>query len=231
MITKVNIPVGTVVDDAVEGNPPRVKHVMVGPIESPHWGLFVGSLEVVGRVKFSNFATSYQLISELRRYCNEPMILHLTDAQPEVGYVTEVILPKGDLGVTLKGFPPIVTAVASSSPILEMVHVGERVERLIIPDYNLDLSLSSGGFTSDRVTRILDEHQNVDGRILIVVQHDSNTHPAHVEGENSMFDWGSFRFSPNWTLRRMFSNRPSHEQHEAKDSRTHDHEQVQKYVS
>lgn len=232
MITKVHLPSGAVVDDAVEGDPPRVKHGIVGPMESLHWGLFVDSLEVVGRVKFSNFATSHHLISELRRYCDEPKILYLTDAQPEVGHVTEIVLPKGDIGLTLKGFPPIVTAIASSSPILDMVHAGERVERLIIPNCNLNLSLSTGGFTSDRVTRILGEHQNVEGRILIVVQHDSSTRPAHTEGESSMFDWGSFQFSPNWTLRRMFSNRPSHElQHGGKDSRTHDHEEIQKYVS
>ena len=227
MITKVDLPPGAVVDDALQGSPPRVQDGKSGMFQSIHWGLFVCALEVVGRIKIFNFANQQQLVAELQKYCNEQRVLYLTDAEPEVGSIVyEIVLPKGDLGLTLKGFPPVISAVSSSSPLFGMVRVGERVERVIIPECNIDLSLSSGGFTNHRVTKTLHEHEDFEGRILVVAQEDSNMRPVNSGGDDLWWDWGSFRDTSRWSLRRMLSNRPS--QRIEEESQTNEYLPVKK---
>ena len=208
MITKVHLLPGAAVYDVLYGSPPRVQDGGSELFQSFHFGLFVSSLEVVGRIKISNFASHHDLLSELQKYCNDSRILYLTDAEPEVVYLAEVSLPKGNLGLTLTGFPPFIAAISPSSPIIGMVQVGDQVESVQILDVDLDLNLGSGGFTNHRVAKVLDEHGSAERRVLVVTR-SAYARPSDSRDTSPMWDWGSFRDTTRWSLRRMLSNQPS----------------------
>lgn len=239
MITKVIFPANTVVSAVVEemhGSPPRIlvaaqsQHATTTPFfDSIHWGLYVHALEIIGTVKISNFRRHSEVVNSLERYSmmvvqeqeqnNLPsaLVLYLTDAAPlEEDYLSsEIILPAGDLGLALKGFPPIVSKVHALSPIRDLIQVGQRVDRLIIREREINWSLSSGGFTDQRVAKALNEHDDVEnGRILVVVADDDvckkkKYSTGKDKGVNMWFDWGSFQNSSRWSLSRMLSDRPS----------------------
>lgn len=71
------------------------------------------------------------------------------------------------LGVAMKGFPPIITVVAPTSPLAGRLHPGQTVESLLIPGQPA-FNLKAGGFTSARVEQRLVETCHLEGRQLVV---------------------------------------------------------------
>jgi hypothetical protein len=227
MITKVNLLPGAAIDNALNGSPPRVQDGQSELFQSFHYGLFVSALEVVGRIKISNFASHHQLLSELQKYCNYSRILYLTDAEPEVGFVAEVSLPKGNLDLTLTGFPPFIAAISPSSPIVGMVQVGDQVESVKILDFDIDLNLSSGGFTNHRVVKVLEEHKSVERRILVVTR-GAHARPSYSRDTSPIWDSGAFRDTTRWSLQRILSDQPS-KQLEEERCRSNDYAPISSY--
>jgi hypothetical protein len=226
MIAKVTIPVNAVVNmEEIQGSPPLVVAISKlvssssAVFDTIHWGLHVHGLEIVGTVKITRFHHHREVVLALEKYEREERILYLTDAPPmdDDALSYEIPLPTpGELGMTLKGFPPIISHVSTSSPICDLLGTGQRVDRLIIheddDDKNeiLDWSLSSGGFTAQRVTKALLEHNRLGRRRILIVVTDTKPRKRHTDGDTMWFDWGSLRDTTSkWSLKRMLSDRPS----------------------
>jgi hypothetical protein len=227
MISKVTIPANAAVDaEEMQGSPPVVvvaasKLASSTVFDTIHWGLHIHALEIVGTVKITNFHHHREVVAALQKYKSDERMLYLTDAAPMDDDALSYGIPfptPGDLGMSLKGFPPIISHISTSSPIYDLLGIGQRVDRLIIHgDYDgtndgiLDWSLSSGGFTAQRVTKALLEHNQLGRRRILVVVVDTNPRRRHADGDTMWFDWGSFRDTTSkWSLKRMLSDRPSH---------------------
>lgn len=124
--------------------------------------------------------------------------------------LSHLTLPSGKLGITLKGFPPVVTAVTPDSPLAGEVLPGMTIDQLIIPG-SPPFTLASGGFTDLNVTKRLMENSHVEGRVLVLKYAAIPNHPQQ-RGAGDWFDLQSF--TGFWGIGRMFhNNKKEYQQH------------------
>jgi len=71
------------------------------------------------------------------------------------------------LGISLKGFPPFISHVAPSSPLLGRVHPGQVVVALVVPGRPI-MNLEAGGLRADRVEEQLNNTCTMANRQLVV---------------------------------------------------------------
>ena len=183
-----------------DGDPPIVSSIAN---ESPLLnesllGLYAQTLIVPGcELSFIHSATHLDHYLNLFAHSDRTLVFRET---PIEGPQTWTIhLPTGPLGITMQGFPPVITGVSDNFVGKPFVSVGFTVQRLIVPG-QYDLSLGAGGFTDARVVKVLTETKYVEGRLLVV----SNVQVEHPRKQNQMFDFGGFLPSKGWTFRRMF---------------------------
>lgn len=165
--------------------------------------MVVKTLEVPG-LSIQNFVDASHLEDALSRNAHLPRTLHLTeDATIEEATMYGVHLPIGsELGLTLKGFPPVV--VGFGGPLAGRLHQGMVVKELSIPSRSIHMSLATGGFTSLRVDQALQQNWDAADRQLVV----AFTPPPVAERRPCMaWDVGSFRNQSRWTLARMLSSK------------------------
>jgi hypothetical protein len=201
--TTVEIPAGHYVDCTFRGSPPVVDTVDVAsPLnKSVQIGLHVKALRVPGMEIF-NFKDTEHLLETLSQFHQMERTLVLTDVQIGGPTMFHISLPSGKLGITLKGFPPVVTSVNTDSPIVGRLAPGMVVEQLIVPGC-APFSLASGGFTDLNVTKRLTDHSHVEGRVLVLMFAAAPNHPQQ-QGARDAFDVGFFKGS--WGIKRMFYN-------------------------
>jgi hypothetical protein len=183
-----------------QGSPPLIQSVAIhSPFHEEHLeGLYVQSLIVPG-CEISFIPHTTQLHHDLERFQHVSRILLLRDSPLNGPPVWKITLPTGKLGITMKGFPPVISSVDFDSSCREFIQVGMVVDRLIVPNI-CDMSLSSGGFTDIRVMKALHESENIEGRLLVICE---PTLAPYVK-KSQMFDLGSFKPSKGWSLSRMF---------------------------
>lgn len=71
------------------------------------------------------------------------------------------------LGFGMRGFPPVITVVAPTSPLSGRLHPGQTVEALLVPGQPI-FNLGAGGFTSARVEERLFDTCEIPRRTLVV---------------------------------------------------------------
>jgi hypothetical protein len=181
------------------GNPPQIQSVAIdSPFYGEHLeGLYVQSMTVPG-CEISYIPHTTQLTHELERFHQVNRSLMLRDSPLNGPPVWKISLRPGKLGITMKGFPPVITSVDCNSICNQFIQVGMLVDRLIVPDV-CDMSLGSGGFTDVRVMKALDESENKEGRLLLL----SELTVVPQVKRNQMFDFGSFKPSKGWNFRRL----------------------------
>lgn len=187
-----------------DGSPPKVVKVGDGsPIQKvAREGLYVQAL-IVPRCEMSFIPYASRLVDDLQRFEQTDRTLVFRDAPLMGPPLWKVSLSPGPLGIVMKGFPPVITKVDSTSEYRDLIHEGMTVDRLVIPGV-CDLNLASGGFTDARVTKMLSENQQVEGRILVLSLLDGIP-TGSTKSKNKMFDLDGFKPSKGWSLDRMFN--------------------------
>ena len=201
---RVMLPEGPIKGLVVSGSPPRVD-IFEGHVETH--GLFVESLVVPG-LTISLFGNAAHLKQALDQYEKLPRTLVFTNVVAETSSTLfGVRLPSTkDLGIGLKGFPPSVVAISSNSVVKDQFQLGQVVERLDIPSQGIHMSLASGGFTDQRVSKALADYAFADDRELVVKFEKA---PPKEKGSNGWWDTGSFRNHSKWTLKRALVGKHS----------------------
>jgi hypothetical protein len=102
-------------------------------------------------------------------YFVDPLFSTVTTATRHTGVLYKHYLPttSSHLGIGLHGFPPFVTVVHPSSPLVGRLHPGQVVEALFVPGQPL-MNLAAGAFTTQKVEERLHRTGNIPGRILVV---------------------------------------------------------------
>jgi hypothetical protein len=109
-------------------------------------------------------------LGESSSSCRGPLYKHTLPATP-------------NLGISLVGFPPIVTAVTPGSPMAGRLIPGQTVHALFLPGEQR-LDLAAGAFTSGKVQESLDRTSHVEGRQLVV---NDAPHTPREKGCNKAF--------------------------------------------
>jgi len=89
-----------------------------------------------------------------------------------------------NIGIALKGFPPFVSFVSPSSPLVGRLHGGQVVVAVLVPGRPI-MNLESGGFRADKVEEYLLSTCTVMNRQL-VLKDGSGIRPK--KGSNAAFD-------------------------------------------
>lgn len=188
-----------------DGSPPKVIRVtkdspVQGTVEE---GLYAQTLIVPGcEMSFIPYAA--RMVADLKYFQDLDRTLILRDT-PQIGPpVWKISLPVGPVGIVMKGFPPIITQVDANSELKDFIQVGMTVDRLIVPGV-CDMNLATGGFTDARVTKILNDNQTVEGRILVLTLVLEGVPTGNPKTKNMAFDIDSLLPSKGWTLKRMFT--------------------------
>lgn len=101
---------------------------------------------------------------------NGPLYKHTLPATPSLGF-------------SLVGFPPIVSAVPSGSPMAGRLIPGQTVQALLVPGEQR-LDLAAGAFTSAKVQEKLDRTSCLEGRQLVV---NDAPHAPREKGSSKAF--------------------------------------------
>lgn len=184
-----------------DGDPPKVASVAK---DSPLFdevsnGMYAQTLIVPG-CELSFIPSATQLDHDLRHFEHQDRTLVLRDF-PIIGPPIWIVsLPTGPLGISMMGFPPVITALSGTFDGSDFVRVGLTVDRLVVPGL-YDLSLGTGGFTDARVVKVLNETHHVEGRVLVLSDVPPRNQAKKAPG---LFDIGGFKASQGWTFKRMF---------------------------
>jgi len=194
--TRINLPEGPVKGLRVTGYPVRVASF---DTHMEAIGLFVESLQVPG-LSISNFRSVHHFVQALAQYekLQRTIVLSCVISESD-STLYGVNLPAAqNLGIILKGFPPVVVDIQHNSIVRGRFQLGQVVERVIIPSRNVDISLATGGFTDQNVITKLNEHCQAPDRQLVVK---NEKPPPAQKGSNAPIDWGSFQ---NRSLNNLF---------------------------
>lgn len=184
-----------------QGDPPKVASVAK---DSPLFdevseGQYAQTLMIPG-CEVSFIPSAIQLAHDLQQFDQDDRTLVFRAFPIDGPPIWAISLPTGPLGISFKGFPPVITGMSKVFDSRGFIRVGLTVDRLVVPGL-YDLSLGSGGFTDARVSKVLNETQHVEGRLLVLVDA-----PQHNQTKKSpgLFDLGGFQSSKGWTVKRMF---------------------------
>mmetsp|Transcript_28982 Transcript_28982/g.47859 ORF Transcript_28982/g.47859 Transcript_28982/m.47859 type:complete len:211 (-) Transcript_28982:84-716(-) len=186
-----------------DGSPPKIIRVAKdSPVQEVEEGLYAQTLIVPGcEMSFIPYAA--RLVSDLQYFEQVDRTLVFRDAPLTGPPIWKLSLPLGPLGIIMKGFPPVITTVENNSEFKGLIQEGMTVDRLIVPGV-CDLNLASGGFTDTRVTKMLNESQKVEGRILVLTLL-VGVPTGKIKSKNKAFDLEGFKPSKGWSLGRMFN--------------------------
>jgi hypothetical protein len=165
-------PIGVVFD----GKPPIVQEILS---DSPLFGTklavgqYVQTLIVPGVVEISFITDTQHLLYYLDYYQqaeSRTLILRRHILSGPLQFKLTLPATSDNLGLTMAGFPPIITHIAADSPFFGLVQSGMVVDRLYIPGWQpkSELSLATGGFTDANVIKALKDSSHIEGRILVL---------------------------------------------------------------
>lgn len=189
----VDLPIGPAdVGIQVHGSPPQITFInkdspiVATPVQVGHYvhGIALPDIEIVCITDPNQLQTLIQanpsnprrLYLSSHPFFVDPLLSTssttptATQQQPHyTGVFYKHYLPAttSSLGIGLHGFPPFVTVVAPSSPLLGRLHPGQVVEALVIPGQPI-WNLAAGAFTAQKVQECLQRTSTMTGRILIV---------------------------------------------------------------
>jgi hypothetical protein len=182
----VDLPVGlTSVGFQLQGNPPQFS--VIDPLSPLRNQIAVGqyvhgiSLPQTEIINLSDPAHLMQLIQanaqNPRRLLVSSTPFYL-DASLGSSAATKGTLykhelpPTTSLGIALRGFPPFVSVVAPSSPLVGRLHPGQAVVALVVPGRPI-MNMEAGGFRADRVEQQLLDSCTMPNRLLVVKDRDT----------------------------------------------------------
>jgi hypothetical protein len=180
-IFSVDLPVGvTNLGFQLLGSPPQFSVIdpsspLVGHVSV---GLYVHGISLP-QAEIVNLSDPQHLMQVIQANCTNPRRLlvssspYYVDSSLGSSASTRGTLYKHELpatpslGITLKGFPPFISYVAPSSPLVGRVHTGQIVVALLVPGRPM-MNLEAGGFRSDRVEEQLINTCTLTNRQLVV---------------------------------------------------------------
>lgn len=180
-IYTVDLPIGPVnLGFEVQGCPPQISVIHQ---DSPIFGqISVGDYAhglVMPEVEVVYLTDPVHLMQLIQVNAPNPRRLMVSSSpfyvDPSIGTTNSVrcamykhrLPPSSSLGVAMKGFPPVITVVAPTSPLAGRLHPGQTVEALLVPGQPV-MNLAAGAFTSAKVEERLLSTCQMGGRQLVV---------------------------------------------------------------
>jgi hypothetical protein len=174
----VDLPVGQDHGFIVQGSPPRISYVN---LESPVYdGIVVGHYIhglILPGIEIVNLTDHNQLTQLLEMNVANPRHILVSHNQyfidPVIGSSTAGALYKHRLeadkylGFTMEGFPPTIKFVDPNSSMVGRLHLGQRVEALLVPNQPV-MNLAAGAFTSAKVQERMIATSHIEGRQLVM---------------------------------------------------------------
>jgi hypothetical protein len=102
-----------------------------------------------------------------------------------IGALYKHKLPAKYLGVTMRGFPPVIENVEPTSMMTGRLHPGQTVEALLVPGQPV-MNLAAGAFTSAKLQDQLLRTAHMEGRQLVVKDGGAHQHQRE-KGSNDPF--------------------------------------------
>lgn len=171
----VDLPVGESSGLMFKGTPVCL-HQILGKfpnLTQENVGYYASTLVVPG-LSIVNISDQNYLFKLLQKYQQGQRRLVLTNIPPECNncyYILDLPIEnkhsKYPFGLILDGFPPHVKGLTKDSLMTGKVLPGQTIHAICIPGQP-DLTFQSGGFTTYRITDVLNNSSDIFGRKLIV---------------------------------------------------------------